>query len=180
MSKIDDLEKILMNAVAQVATYHRSSLGTGDSIDQIPEAVIRLRHAARFDFVERYAAVSEVFHSNWRRRVGTPGYYKPLWMTIDNALSGYALEIATSIGFEGPWVPVCRAKVAGDGGPCTWLLAFHAQDGQLLGHAISRAENARDAVQDSIDRGVNPGGVCSFKAIEDDVLIRLLTGSNVV
>ncbi len=106
MSSIDDLERVLMNAVAKAAAHHGSPLGIGDSIDQIPEAVIGLRHALRFDFVKRYAAVSEVFHSNWRRRVGTPGYHKPLWMAIDNSLSEFAQEIAASIGFEGPWIPL--------------------------------------------------------------------------
>lgn len=105
MSRLDNLESALVAAVAKAAAHEGSALGTGDSIDQIPEAVIGLRHAARHDFVERYAVVSKALHENWTRRVGTPGYHKPLWMAIDVALSQYAHEIATSIGFKGPWVP---------------------------------------------------------------------------
>lgn len=105
MSRLDDLEKVLMATVAKTAAHEGSALGTGDSIDQIPEAVIGLRHAERHDFVKRYAAVSKALHENWTRRVGTPKYHKPLWMAIDVALSSYAREIATSIGYEGPWVP---------------------------------------------------------------------------
>lgn len=117
MSKIDDLEHALLTAVAEVAAHEGSALGVGDSIDEIPEAVVGLRHASRHDFAERYAAVSKALHGNWTRRVGTPGYHKPLWMAIDNALSRYTREIATSIGFEGSWVPVdppTRPARAGD------------------------------------------------------------------
>jgi hypothetical protein len=45
VSKLDDLEKVLMDAVAKAAAYEGSALGTGDPIDQIPETVIELRHA---------------------------------------------------------------------------------------------------------------------------------------
>ncbi len=106
MSKIDDLEHALLTAVAAAAAHEGSALGVGGSIDQIPEAVVGLRHASRHDFVERYAAVNKALHSNWTRLAEMPGYSKQLWKAIDNALSQYTREIATSVGFEGPWVPL--------------------------------------------------------------------------
>ncbi len=117
MSDIDKLQDAVMLAVAKAATYEGTALGVGDTIDEIPSAVVGLRHATPHDFVERYAVVSKALHGNWSRRVGSPGYHKPLWMAIANALSQYAREISTSIGFEGEWVPVdppMRPARAGD------------------------------------------------------------------
>jgi hypothetical protein len=104
MSPLDDLQDAVMAAVAAAAAHEGTALGLGEPIDAITDAVIGLRHASRGDFVERYAAASKALHENWTRRVGTPGYHKPKWMAIDNALSRFAREITTQIGFEGPWV----------------------------------------------------------------------------
>jgi len=108
MSDIDRLQDAVMAAVAKAAAHEGTALGIGDAIDSIPSALIGLRHAARHDFVDRYGAASKALHGNWTRRVGMPGYAKPLWMAIDNAMTAFAREISTSVGFEGPWVPVER------------------------------------------------------------------------
>lgn len=110
MSDIDRLQDAVMAAVAKAAAHEGTALGIGDTIDAIPSALIGLRHAARHDFVERYGAASKALHGNWSRRVGTPGYAKPLWMAIDNAMTAFARGISTSVGFEGPWVPAARVS----------------------------------------------------------------------
>lgn len=108
MSDIDKLQDVVMMTVAAAATHEGTVLGIGDTIDEIPEAVIGLRHATRLNFVERYGAASRALHSNWTRRVGTPGYKKSVWLDVDVALSTFARSIATAVGHEGPWVPVLR------------------------------------------------------------------------
>lgn len=100
-TSIDAFQQAVINAVAKAAAHEGSVLGTGDDVDEILEAVIRLRHADRHDFAQRYAAASKALHDNWTRRVGTPGYHKPLWMAVDNALSRFAQAIATSVDYIG-------------------------------------------------------------------------------
>jgi hypothetical protein len=65
--------------------------------------VVGLRHATKFDFVERYGAASRALHENWTHRVGTPGYKKAVWLDVDVALS-FARSIATSVGHVGAWI----------------------------------------------------------------------------
>lgn len=103
MNDIDKLQDVVMAAIARAAAHEGSALGIGDSIDEIPEAVIGLRHATKFDFVTRYATASKALHVNWTRRVGTPGYKKAVWLEVDVALSTFARKISIGIGFEGPW-----------------------------------------------------------------------------
>lgn len=110
MSDIDRLQDAVMAAVAKAAAHEGTALGIGDTIDSIPSALIGLRHATRLDFVNRFAEVSRALHSNWSARVGTPGYEKPLWMAIDNAITAFAREISTDVGFKGPWVSAARVS----------------------------------------------------------------------
>lgn len=105
---IDELQDAVMIAVVKTAAHEGTALGVGDSIDSIPSALVGLRHATERNFVERYTVTSRAVHENWTRRVGTPGYAKPLWMAIDNAMTVFAHEVSTCVGFKGSWVPVER------------------------------------------------------------------------
>lgn len=109
MSDIDRLQDAVMAAVARAAVHEGTALGVGDPMDELPEALVSLRHASCANFVARYGATSKALHGNWTRRVGTPGYKKSVWMEIDVALSRFARAIATSVGFDGSWVPTQRA-----------------------------------------------------------------------
>lgn len=111
MSDIDRLQDDAMAAVARAATHEGTALGVGDPIDELPEVLVSLRLATLSDFVHRYGAASNAFHRNWTRRVGTPGYKKSVWMEIDMALRRFARAIATSVGYDGPWVPLQLALV---------------------------------------------------------------------
>lgn len=110
MSNIDELQDAVMAAVARAAAHEGTALGIGDSIDAIPSALIGLRHTARHDFVKLYGAASKALHENWSRRVGTPGYAKPLWMAIDNAMTAFAREVALMVGHVGPWVVAVKVQ----------------------------------------------------------------------
>lgn len=103
MSTIDDLQHVVVVAIAAAANHEKTALGLGGAFDEIAETVIGLRHANCGNFVERYAAASKALHANWTRRVGCPGHHKPLWMAIDVALNRFAREVTTQIGYDGSW-----------------------------------------------------------------------------
>jgi hypothetical protein len=105
VNDIDRLQDEAMFAVARAAAHEGTALGIGAPIDELPEALVSLRHASPTDFVARYGVASKALHENWTRRVGTLGYKKSVWMEIDVALSRFARAVATSIGYDGPWVP---------------------------------------------------------------------------
>jgi hypothetical protein len=110
---IDALQHAVVTAVARAAVHEGTALGTGDTIDEIPETVVALSAASSpSEFVSRYGSASKALHANWTRRVGTPGYRKSLWMEIDVALSQLARAVAAKVGHDGPWVPAQQAEIA--------------------------------------------------------------------
>ena len=102
----DGLVHATTAAVAMVAAHEGTALGTGDSLDELVAATVKLGDATRSNIVDLYAEANRSLHRNWTRRVGTPGYVKRLWMDVDRALTSLAQAVAASVGHTGPLVVV--------------------------------------------------------------------------
>lgn len=50
----------------------------------------------------RYRSARTAIHRCWTKAVGTDGYVKDDWMTLDNALSRQFKDSAESLGYHGP------------------------------------------------------------------------------
>lgn len=100
----DDLVLAVTTEIAALAAHEGTALGTGEDLDELSEAVVMLGQASRHNLKDLFSEANRVFHTAWTKRVGTPGYRKPMWMAIDRALSNLASEIVKMVGFTGPLI----------------------------------------------------------------------------
>ena len=106
---IDDLQHNVITAIAKAAANEGAALGTGDTIDELPDVVVALAAATcPWTFASKYKSANRALLEHWRRRVGAPQYKKALWMGIDTALTKLASSVADKVGHVGPLVSWAR------------------------------------------------------------------------
>lgn len=80
----------------------------GEQIQRATEEIRRCRAQGSLTAVlERYRLAHEALHRRWTAAVGTPGYVKDDWRTLDNELARVFRDEATRLGHP-PGAPLLQ------------------------------------------------------------------------